>query len=369
MESNVVAGSPPTIYDVAERAGVSIATVSRVLNGHGYLRPETRERVQLAVRELRFVPNGAARGLSSRSKRIIGLVFVRLPAEQDLLEVEQESLLFTDSVIRGAEVSAQRCGYSLLLSGVGDGDANPAVSALTGRTDGLIILDQVLPERRVAPLARRFPIVLLAGSGRSRSAVTVRVDNAGGMQALAEHLITQHGYRRLAFLSGIADSPDSSTRCAAFVGAAAELGVTCQHGDPWTADWTSGGAGRAMQNVLASGAPLPEAIVCANDQMAIGVLQVALRAGLRVPDDLVVTGFDDLPVVRHLHPGLTTVRQPSQRLGSVAVEALVGLIEGTGGPSRQVVLPVELSVRGSCGCPEPEPTPGPLGVPPWRVQL
>jgi LacI family transcriptional regulator len=367
--TGAAASSPPTIYDVAQRAGVSIATVSRVLNGHSYLRPETRDRVLHAVRELRFVPNGSARGLSSRSKKIIGLVFVRHPAEQDLLQVEQESLLFTDSVIRGAELAAHRCGYSLLLSGVGDSDAGPAVQALTGRTDGLIILDQVLPERKVAPLAKRFPIVLLAGSGRSRTAATVRVDNVAGMRAVAEHLVGGHAYRRLSFLSGIADSPDSATRRQAFVAAAEALGGTCAEGEPWVADYTSSGAVRAVQRVLASGQPLPDAIVCANDQMAIGALQALLRAGIRVPEDVAVTGFDDLPVVRHLHPGLTTIRQPIQQLGSAAVDLLVTLVERGPEATREVVFPVELVVRGSCGCLEPQPELTPLGLQPWRFEL
>jgi LacI family transcriptional regulator len=363
------AGSPPTIYDVAQKAGVSIATVSRVLNGHNYPRPETRERVLHAVRELRFVPNGSARGLSSRSKKIIGLVFVRHPAEQDLMQVEQESLLFTDSVIRGAELAAHRCGYSLLLSGVGDSNAGPAVQSLTGQTDGLIILDQVLQERRVAPLAKRFPVVLLAGSGRSRTAATVRVDNVAGMQAVAEHLVAQHGYRRLSFLSGIADSPDSAIRRQAFAAAAQDLGAICAEGEPWVADYTSSSAVRAVQRVLANGEPLPEAIVCANDQMAIGALQALLRAGIRVPEDIAVTGFDDLPVVRHLHPGLTTVRQPIQQLGSAAVDLLVALVERGVEATREVVFPVELVVRGSCGCPEPEPELTPLGLEPWRFEI
>ena len=363
------AGSPPTIYDVAQRAGVSIATVSRVLNGHSYLRPETRDRVLHAVRELRFVPNDSARGLSSRTKKIIGLVFVRHPAEQDLMQLEQESLLFTDSVIRGAELAAHRCGYSLLLSGVGDGDTGPAVQALTGRTDGLIILDQVLPERRVAPLAKRFPVVLLAGSGRSRTAATVRVDNVGGMKAVADHLIGGHGYRQLSFLSGIADSPDSASRRTAFTGFAEAMGASCAQGDPWVADYTSSSAVRAVQRALSSGQPLPDAIVCANDQMAIGTLQALLRAGVRVPDDVAVTGFDDLPVVRHLHPGLTTVHQPIQQLGSAAVEQLVALVEGGPDGNRDLVFPVELMVRGSCGCPEPEPELSPLGIEPWRFEI
>ena len=213
-----MAESPPTIYDVANEAGVSIATVSRVLNGFEQTRAATRDRVLAAVRDLGFVPNGAARGLSRGSKRILGLVFAHTPADDDLLAEEEGSLLFTDSIVRGAEQSAERQGYSLLLSGAGGehGDHAASVNALTGKTDGLILLDRVLPEGRVAAIGKRFPLVLLAGSGRSRSALTVRVDNEGGMRAVAEHLLVVHGLQRMAFVSGFADSPDSVARSTAF---------------------------------------------------------------------------------------------------------------------------------------------------------
>jgi LacI family transcriptional regulator len=347
-----VAESPPTIYDVASEAGVSIATVSRVLNGYSQTRAATRDRVLAAVRELGFVPNGAARGLSRGSKRILGLVFAHTPADDDLLAEEEGSLLFTDSIVRGAEESAERHGYSLLLSGAGGehGDHAASVNALTGKTDGLILLDRVLPERRLSAIGKRFPIVLLAGSGRCRSAVTVRVDNEGGMRAVAEHLVAVHALRRMAFVSGFADSPDSASRGAALCLAVTELGGELRPADHLTADWTSSGAARVVQQRLASGGEVPEAIVCANDQMAVGVIHVLAANGLHVPDDVAVVGFDDVPLARHLSPPLTTVRQPTRQLGVVAVESLVALLEGIAPTRRDIVLPTELIVRGSCGC-------------------
>lgn len=344
---------PPTIYDVAKHAGVSIASVSRVLN-RDHTRPATREKVLAAVQELGFVPDGAARGLSRGSKQIVGLVFARTPAEDALMGIEERSLLFTDSVIRGAESSAHHLGYSLLMSGAGAAEdgvvgTTAAIAALTGKVDGLILLDRVLPEQRVAPFAKRFPIVLLAGSGRSRSAVTVRVDNAGAMHAMADHLVNKHGLRRMAFVSGFVDSPDSSTRAEALASALSGLGGTCEPLDEWSADFTSTGALYMMQRRLAAATPLPQAIVCANDQMAIGVLHALTGAGFAVPEDVAVVGFDDIPVASYLNPPLTTVRQPSRQLGAAAVEAVVSLVEGRG-TDREVVLPTELIVRASCGC-------------------
>ena len=353
--------SPATIYDVAARAGVSIATVSRVVNGRDSIRPDTRDRVMRAIRELGFVPNNAARGLSSGSKRIIGLVFARVPSEDDLLELEAETLLFTDSVIRGAEFAAQRNGYSLLLHSTGHANAASAIAALTSMTDGLILADQVLAERRVAPIARRVPVVLLAGSGRSRSALTVRVDNRVGMQLVAEHLVLTHGMRRLAFLSGSAGSPDSDARAEAFRQAAEALGATVEPDEWWPGDWSSAGAAATVQRRLSTGAPLPEAIACASDSTAIGVQHALSAEGIQVPTDVALTGFDDIPLARHLTPGLTTVNQPIQRLGMVAVEALLAKVTGTA-CARDIVLPTQLVTRASCGC-----APGALeGLARWR---
>jgi LacI family transcriptional regulator len=351
MESTNAGSNTPTIYDVAERAGVSIATVSRALNGHDYMRPATRELVLQAVRDLRFVPNGAARGLSSGSKKVLGLLFVRLPPPNDLLEVEQESLLFTDSVIRGAELSAHNQGYSLLLGGVDDdGRDRTAINALISKCDGLIMLDRTVPERRVSAVAKRIPTVLLAGSGRSRSAVTVRVDNSGAMHQMAEHLCLVHGLKRWAFLSGFANSPDSVTRFEGFAAGAAEFGAQIEDDAVWTSDYTSVGAVNVIRKRMAGGKALPQAIACANDQAAIGAVYGLQQAGIRVPEDIAVTGFDDISVSRHVSPPLTTVRQPSQQLGSAAVDALLNLVDGKGDDPTDVVLPTRVVIRASCGC-------------------
>ncbi len=343
----------PTIYDVAKQANVSIATVSRVLNSHGYLRAETRDRVLQAVRELHFVPNGPARQLSSGIKKVIGLAFIR-PPEDEMSAVEEDSLLFTDAVIRGAEFAAQRFGYSLLLTGVTEGDSSNDVTALTGKADGVIVLDRVLPEKRVATLAKRSPLVLLAGSGKPQAAVNVRVDNVQGMQAIAQHLVAHHGFRRFAFMAGKESSPDSTTREEAFTEMVRFLGGQVEPSEEgWSSDWTTAGAFKTTRDRLSSGRPMPEAIVCASDPMALGVLQALQDAGLRAPRDVAVTGFDDIPIARHWNPSLTTVRQPSQQLGSVGVEALVGLIEDRPNAQRDRVLPTQLVVRASCGCPAP----------------
>jgi LacI family transcriptional regulator, galactose operon repressor len=343
---------------VAERAQVSIATVSRALNGHGYLRAETRKRVLQAVKDLKFVPNGPARQLSTRSTKVIALAYVR-PAEDQMPELEEDSLLFIDAVIRGAELKAQEYGYSLLLAGFKEGSPGQPVADLTGRADGIMVLGRVMTGRRAADLARRSPVVLLAGPGRAQAAVSVRVDNAQGMQAVARHLVLEHGLRRFAFMAGRAESPDSTARQDAFTALAESLGASVAGPEAgWAADWTAAGASKATGERLTSGDPWPEAIVCASDPMAIGTLQALRDAGVDVPGQLKVTGFDDIAVARHLSPALTTVRQPSRQLGAAGVEALVGLMEGQTDGHRDWVLPTQLVVRASCGC-SPMP-PGPV---------
>src|ERR1700716_693936 len=185
------AKGPLTIYDVASRAGVSIASVSRVLNGQGTPRAETRERVMRVVRELRFVPDGAARALSNGLKEVVGAVFRR--GGEAPFEEEDESLLFIDVINRGIEVAAQRRGFDVLVSSVGVHDENvPArLAGIAGKADGLILHDRMLSAVGIARLADVLPLVTLAGSPTPAS-MNVRCDNESGVRALVRHLVVEH---------------------------------------------------------------------------------------------------------------------------------------------------------------------------------
>jgi LacI family transcriptional regulator len=347
-----VAESTPTIYDVAERAGVSIATVSRALNSLASVRPATRDKVLRAMDELDFVPNAVARGLSIGKHGILGLVFTRVVGENNGLAVEEASLLYTDIVIRGAEMRAAEQGYSLLLSSFDETHPSgmSALLSLSGTVDGLIVLDRVLGDEDVAYLARRIPVVLLAGRGDSAAAVTVRVDNEQAMTSLAEHLVHVHGVTRVGFVSGALESPDARARATGFRRAIESLGASIAEVDFLEADWTSAGGEAAMRERIERDEELPEVFACANDQMAVGVIFVLQEAGRRVPDDIYVTGFDDITLTRYFNPPITTIRQSGGVLGSVAVDALVSTIDGAGDVERTIILPTELVVRASCGC-------------------
>jgi LacI family transcriptional regulator len=224
---------------------------------------------------------------------------------------------------------------------------------LTGTVDGLIVLDRVMTDNDVADLSRRIPVVLLAGAGDSSSAITVRVDNEQAMRSLAEHFIDVHHVKRVGFVSGHEGSPDSVAREASFKSTIAEGGATLADVDILKSDWTSAGGEAAMRARLAMDEPLPEVFACANDQTAVGVIYALHAAGLQVPGDVLVTGFDDITLTRYFKPPLTTIRQSGSLLGEVAVDALVATLDSSEPAQRTVVLPTELVVRESCGC-EPE---------------
>jgi LacI family transcriptional regulator len=354
--------APPTIYDVARAAGVSIASVSRVLNGRRNPREETRDRVLQAVAELGFVPDGAARALSVRLKEVVGVVVRRpvVPPTEGVFADEDENLQFPDMINRGMEHVAQRYGYDLLIRSVDLHESDGRrIFALARKSDGLILHDQVLDVDQLTRLGGQVPVVTLAAAP-TPTTVNVRSDNEAGMRELIRHLARDHRYASIAYLSGHLDSPDNVARFGAMTAQTSEAGVKFVHGPRWQGDYSAAGGARVIERLLASGAGLPRAIVCANDQTAIGVLHALAQRRIDVPGQVAVSGFDDIPVARHLNPRLTSVRQPIQDLGATAFETLHAMISpaapGHHEPrGRDIVLPTRVNRRESCGCnPESE---------------
>jgi LacI family transcriptional regulator len=369
--------TPPTIYDVARMAGVSIASVSRVLNGRRNPREETRERVLQAVAELGFVPDGAARALSARLKEVVGVVIRRVrwvPTSEGGFAEEDESLIFTDVINRGIELAAQRQGFNLLVASVDvdDREVSGRLLALARKSDGLILHDRLLEPDELEQLSRRVPVVTLANVA-TPTTTNVHSDNQSGMRELARHLLAGHGYRTLAFVAGLGDSPDSLARGETVAAEAAAAGARLLTGPRWQGNYYASGGARVIERLLASDDAMPRAIACANDQTALGVMYALAQHGIDVPGDVAVTGFDDIPMARHLRPQLTTVRQPIQEIGATAFDVLYSMI--TDGAlirdgvmirdgartERDVVLPTRLIVRQSCGCPSLPTSPA------WRA--
>jgi LacI family transcriptional regulator len=324
-----------TIYQVAARAGVSIATVSRVLRGTAPVAEATRERVREAVEELRFRPSRLGRSLAERQHAANGIVFPDLSGPY-----------FAEVVLGYEEVAAELGRSVLILSTHGRRAARDMVLDLADRVDGMVVLGRTVDDDVLEDLhGKGLPLVLLA-----RSALpgmdAVNAENHDSAYALTRHLVADHGHTDLAFIGDATGSPDTAARWAGFRAALADHGgrrvprpVSCGFDED---------AGRSAATRLLR-RRRPDALVCANDEIALGAVLAAEDAGLRVPEDLAVTGWDDVMAARHSRPGLTTVRQPMRRLGAWAARRLHDRLAGDPGEPRHEVLPTQLVVRASCG--------------------
>lgn len=320
-----------TIREVASRAGVSIATVSRVLRGNGQVAQATRERVLRAVRELRFTPSRLGVSLAERRHAANGIVFPDLSGP------------YFAEVVLGYEAAAAEAGRSvLILSTHGRRAARERVLDLAARVDGLVVLGRTVSDDVVVEIADRgTPLVLLA-----RPTVgdvdSVTVENRGSARELGRHLL-EDGHRKVVFVGEPAESPDVAERwtglCDAFDGAAAPAP---RQVDPAGFGERHGAAVAAR--LIDEG--LPDALVCANDELALGVVAELRAAGMDVPGDVAVTGWDDVMAARYA--GLTTVRQPMRQIGMTAAHALDACIRGDQHRHRHQVLATELVVRESC---------------------
>ena len=336
----------PTIYEVARHAGVSIATVSRALRRPDDLREETRERVLRAVAELGYVPSGPAHGLATGRTWVLGLA--RADPHDPEVEEGHETLLFADEVLRGMERAARQAGYAVLLA-TADQLWRGFDLELAGKTDGMVVLARSVSPEALERLARRVPVVVAARPDVPEGIDQVSVANAEGTAAVTAHLLEDHQAERLAFLGGPPGSPDAASRFHGFRAALAVAGRPAPGRPDLTADFTEGGGRAAMRDYLAAG-QRPGAVVCANDQMAVGALAALAEAGLQVPGDVLVTGFDDIQLARHVTPPLTSVQQPMRQLGATAAELLLRRIDDPLVPPRAMVLSTRLVVRRSCGC-------------------
>jgi LacI family transcriptional regulator len=302
-----------TIRDVARRAGVSVASASRAMNGLSTVRQETRDRVVSAAAELGYVPHAAARSLSLSRAHAIGVVLPDLHGE------------FFSEMVRGMDREANRRGYVLLLSTIHDASARSVqtVRAMHGRVDGLVVMaPHIDPVTLGEMLPRTLPSLLVNSASRPENNAAIAFDNAAGIELVVHHLVAR-GARRPALIAGPNDNVDARERAEAFDRVCAEL----LPGPPLIipGDFSEEAGEHAAKTVLALETP-PDALVAANDMMAIGALHVLRTAGCQVPDEIAVAGFDDVPLARYL--GLTTVRVRIAELGERAVNRLIDRLEG-----------------------------------------
>jgi len=340
-----------TLYDVARVAGVSTATVSRVVHGQGAVRAATRQRVLDAIEALGYVPDGAAQSLAQRRKEVIGLVAVESRGPET--DVERESFLFIEDVLRGVERPLGDLGWSVLVSLLREPvlhDAYQRIRKVSAKVDGMVIVEGIIGPEHLAQLAGRLPVALVAAYPEGLRADAVGVDNRSGTRAVVSHMIEVHGKSRLFYVGGPAQAPDAVERRSAFLQAAAAYPGASVAG-LFEGRFAAVSGQHAVREILA-GVParLPDAIICGNDQMAIGAIRELQASGVRVPADVGVVGFDDIPLSALLATPLTTVRQPARLLGLRACSLLLQRIIDPARPPLVERLPAELVIRESCGC-------------------
>ena len=326
-----------TMADVARESSVSLMTVSRVINGKADVSEETRQRVLEVIDRLEYRPSGIARSLATRRTGTLGLV------------VPDISNPFFSDVARGVTTEAYREDYNVFLcSSEEDGQRELDLlhSLEEKRIDGLILCSSRLNDDVLSAVLARFPsTVLVNRRSRNPQVGTVLADDESGARLLMAHLL-RDGRRSIGFLAGPPMSHSGSARLRGYQAALAVAGLPCEDAlvQP-CAPVVSGGLAAAQ--ALLAAQPQISALFCYNDLAAVGALQACVRLGRRVPDDVAVAGFDDIPLAALVTPALTTCRVPRYELGVRATKVLLTQIDGRPGECCEAVVPVEMVVRAS----------------------
>lgn len=327
----------PSVYDVAERAGVSIATVSRVLRSSAPVATSTRDRVLAAAADLDWRPSRLARAFVSQSHGAVGIVFPDLGGP------------YFPRLIAGFEAAAAERGVAVLVAAThGRPNAADLVSDLADRVDGLVIVGRTVSDDQVRALRRGERAVVLLARPPLDDVPAIRAANTAPAVDLTTHVLG-HGCARIVFAGDPDLSPDIVERWRGVRRALRAAGApTATLVRTEGLDTVHGF--KAGLDLFASGSTV-DAIICANDEVAAGIVRAAGASGRHVPDDLVVTGWDDSPLAAGLHPPLTTVHQPVHALGTRSAHALFALVDGE--TAKSVVLRAPLQLRESCGCSQP----------------
>jgi LacI family transcriptional regulator len=358
-------GSGPTVYDVAAHASVSIATVSRALRRPADVSASTRERVLAAVQELGYVPSASARGLAARRTGVIGIFLpqrgvrdsAEMPSEvarggavvvDDLGASEEDGAAdpYYDEVLHGAELEALQAGFAVMVGMARGDDTAQLLNDIAGRVDALGIFAGSVPDEVMEQVARRIPVTQISGLRPLGAVDHVCVDNLEGMRALTDELVVRHGVRNMVYLAGPSDSSDDEERYRGFMRALLAHGIDPSSVPVMPANFSRAHSGAVVEKLVADG-ELPRAVVCANDQMALGALDALARHGIRVPEDVIVTGFDGIEAGRLSAPRLTTVEQPMAGLGRAALRTMRERIASPDRPPVSVRLGVRVLLRES----------------------
>jgi LacI family transcriptional regulator len=309
---------PVTIGMVAQAAGVSASTVSRVLNGTAVVSAEKRQAIDEAIARLGFVPNPIARGLAGGRTFSIGVVTQALDSP------------YYGTAMRGIEEALLPAGYNaLFVSGHWDAAAEARCIGVlqSRRVDGIIVLTGRLTDQSLRGYAQQQPVVVTGRSLEAPGLFAFNFDNFDGGRLATDHLI-EGGHRQIAFISGDLAHPDANERLRGYRHALEQAGLAFNPALVMAGDYTEHSGLLAVDRLLQSGQRF-SAIFAANDQMAAGAALALQRRALRVPDDISIVGFDDLPTSPYASPPLTSVRQPAFDIGSLAASAMLQLLAGT----------------------------------------
>lgn len=326
-----------TIKDVAREANVSVASVSRALNGSANVTESTRKRIVRIAEELRYVPHSAARSLITRRTSTVGALLPDLFGE------------FFSELIRGIDLAARAHGLHLLVSSShgNPSEAAAALRAMQGRVDGVLVMSPHVDAHFLRQhLAEDLPAVLINSAVQTNKYPTLNIDNYSGARSMTQHLLAR-GYDSIAFIGGPDDNFDASERLRGFNDAitAHETPIRSRilHGD-FTEE-----SGYQLAKKLHAAGTLPRAVFAANDMMAIGMLLALNEKGVRVPDDVALAGFDDIPIARFVNPPLTTVRVRIADLGRCALERLADALALDRADESGEEPSCDIVVRASCG--------------------
>ena len=334
--------SKVTIIDVAAKAGVSFGTVSRVVNNNVHVKEETRQRVLTAMDELGYVANRQARSLAGGKSNSIGLLVPDLGTS------------YIGEIIRGIDAELGLSGLDLILyttHRTASKEANYVANLAKGMVDGLLLVLPRSPADYISTLtSHKFPFVLIDHQGTSRECPAVGATNWQGAYNATEYLI-KLGHRQIGFITGWMDLGCAEDRLDGYRSALRT------HHIPETADLVYEGTffqpdGFAGASKFLDLPNTPTAIFTSNDVMAMGAMDAVRSRGLRVPEDVSIVGFDDIPQAALVHPSLTTVRQPLEQMGRVATQMLLDLLKNPEERSYRLELPTELVIRDSTALPK-----------------
>lgn len=326
----VMRNGPVTLDMVAQRAGVSPSTVSRILNGTAVVSDDKKHAVDAAIAELGFVPNPVARGLAGGRTLSIGVVTQAIDSP------------FYGAALRGIEDVLDPAGYSpLFVSGHWDADKEArCIEVLRSRrVDGMIVLTGRLSDQALKTCAKSLPVVVTGRALKAPGLYALNFDNFEGGKLATQHLIAL-GHTRIAFIAGAPGHPDSEERMRGYLSALQSAGIAHNPALTLSGEYHEG-SGLSAVNLLIKGNLPFTAIFAANDQMANGAALGLYRSGMRVPQDVSLVGFDDLPMSSYATPPLTTVHHPSQELGRLAALAMLELLAGK---KPKIEMPVPLLI-------------------------